>query len=58
VSASVALNKKSRGFDLGQWMAVQLAAVESALERWVAPPDTAPVTLAEPMRYAVLDGGK
>jgi farnesyl diphosphate synthase len=58
VSPSVALNKKSREFDLGQWMAVQLAAVESALERWVAPPDTAPVTLAEPMRYAVLDGGK
>ncbi len=39
-------------------MTVQLAAVESALERWVAPPDTAPEALAQPMRYSVLDGGK
>jgi farnesyl diphosphate synthase len=58
VSPSIALNKKSRGFELGVWMSRQLAAVESALERWVAPPDTAPAALAEPMRYSVLDGGK
>ncbi len=39
-------------------MSLQLAAVESGLERWVAPPGTVPATLAEPMRYSVLDGGK
>ncbi len=45
-------------FDLGPWMAAQLGRVEAALEQWVAPLDGTPTELAEPMRYAVLDGGK
>ena len=39
-------------------MIEQLAAVEAALGAWVAPAGSAPPSLAEPMRYAVLDGGK
>ena len=39
-------------------MTEQLAAVEAALGAWVAPAGSAPPSLAEPMRYAVLDGGK
>jgi farnesyl diphosphate synthase len=35
-----------------------LGRVESALERWVGPAGSLPPSLAEPMRYAVLDGGK
>jgi farnesyl diphosphate synthase len=46
------------GFDLGPWMVTQLGRVEAALDRWVAPAGSAPPELAEPMRYAVLDGGK
>ncbi|MEI7784945.1 MAG: polyprenyl synthetase family protein [Betaproteobacteria bacterium] len=46
------------GFDLASWMDLQLDAVEVALGQWVAPAGTAPPSLAEPMRYAVLDGGK
>ncbi len=38
------------------WLGVQLAAVERALEQWV-PADT-PAGLGQAMRYAVLDGGK
>ena len=45
-------------FELGVWTSVQLALVEQALERWVAPEGQVPPSLAEPMRYAVLDGGK
>jgi farnesyl diphosphate synthase len=39
-------------------MTEQLAAVEAALGLWVAPVGSTPPSLAEPMRYAVLDGGK
>ncbi|WP_288251584.1 polyprenyl synthetase family protein [uncultured Hydrogenophaga sp.] len=39
-----------------QWRAVQQAAVEQALSRWV--PSDAPAGLGDAMRYAVLDGGK
>jgi farnesyl diphosphate synthase len=39
-------------------MTEQLAAVEAALGAWVAPVGSTPPSLAEPMRYAVLDGGK
>jgi farnesyl diphosphate synthase len=39
-------------------MTEQLAAVEAALGAWVAPAGSTPPSLAEPMRYAVLDGGK
>jgi farnesyl diphosphate synthase len=39
-------------------MTEQLAAVEAALGDWVAPAGSTPPSLAEPMRYAVLDGGK
>jgi farnesyl diphosphate synthase len=42
--------------DFDVWMRDQLAAVESALERWV--PMAAPAGLGEAMRYGVLDGGK
>lgn len=51
-------------FDLAQWNARHLAAVESALNEWVtadAPAGVdhgAPAALVEAMRYAVLDGGK
>jgi farnesyl diphosphate synthase len=45
-------------FALGPWTLVQLAQVEQALQRWVAPDDRVPASLALPMRYAVLDGGK
>ncbi len=46
----------SADFQLPAWSALQLAAVERALERWV--PASAPAGLGEAMRYAVLDGGK
>ncbi len=52
------------GFDLKQWMQVQLHDVERALEEWVvSKPDVAtgcraPQDLINAMRYAVLDGGK
>ena len=42
--------------DFEGWSSLQLAEVESALERWV-PPD-APAGLGVAMRYGVLDGGK
>ncbi len=47
-------------FTLDAWSAKQLAAVERALTRWVAPPEPrpAPAGLGDVMRYAVLDGGK
>ncbi|MEO8021477.1 polyprenyl synthetase family protein [Polaromonas sp.] len=47
-------------FALDAWSARQLAAVEQALTRWVAPlePVPAPAGLGDAMRYAVLDGGK
>ncbi|MES2687826.1 MAG: farnesyl diphosphate synthase [Pseudomonadota bacterium] len=47
-------------FALGPWSARQLADVERALKRWVAPPEPvpAPAGLGDAMRYAVLDGGK
>ena len=47
-------------FTLSDWSARQLAAVESALSRWVACPtdSPAPAGLGDAMRYAVLDGGK
>ena len=41
-------------FDLGAWTSLQLAHVEQALERWVAPEGQVPVSLAEPMRYGNL----
>jgi farnesyl diphosphate synthase len=49
---------------LADWMALQGARVEAALEEVLAyrpaedRKDAAPATLAEAMRYAVLDGGK
>ena len=47
-------------FALDVWSARQLASVEQALTRWVAPPEPmpAPAGLGDAMRYAVLDGGK
>jgi farnesyl diphosphate synthase len=45
-------------FDLGRWMSQRLEGVELALGQCVGPADTVPSSLAEPMRYAVLDGGK
>ncbi len=47
-------------FDLADWSAHQLAAVEQALSHWVAGPlgEPAPAGLGDAMRYAVLDGGK
>lgn len=43
-------------FDFPRWMQQHLQAVEFALNKWVG--KNTPPTLAEPMRYAVLDGGK
>ncbi len=47
-------------FDLSAWSARQLAAIEQALSNWVANPQGAPAPagLGDPMRYAVLAGGK
>ena len=47
-------------FDLNDWSAGQLVAIEQALSRWVACPADAPAPagLGDVMRYAVLDGGK
>lgn len=51
-------------FSLHAWSLAQLSLVEDALSRWVtadAQPGQdwgAPVGLVQPMRYAVLDGGK
>ena len=45
-------------FDLARWMRQRLDSVESALGRWVGPAVSLPPSLAAPMRYAVLDGGK
>jgi farnesyl diphosphate synthase len=56
--AALATEPSAAGFDLDSWMTVQLAAVEAALGAWVAPVGSTPPSLAEPMRYAVLDGGK
>lgn len=43
-------------FDLKDWSAERLAAVEHALTAWL--PSGPPADLSESMRYAVLDGGK
>ena len=56
--ASALTETGSGGFDLSAWMDRQLALVELALGDWVAPAGSTPASLAEPMRYAVLDGGK
>ena len=56
--AALAIEPSAAGFDLDSWMTEQLAAVEAALGAWVAPAGSTPPSLAEPMRYAVLDGGK
>ncbi|MES2909824.1 MAG: farnesyl diphosphate synthase [Pseudomonadota bacterium] len=47
-------------FNLAEWSAQQLAAIEQALSSWVACPVDAPAPagLGDAMRYAVLDGGK
>jgi farnesyl diphosphate synthase len=42
--------------DLDQWMSSELAAVETALARWVTA--DSPAGLGQAMRYGVLDGGK
>lgn len=43
-------------FDFKHWMQEQLQRTEQALSLWVGA--NAPANLGEPMRYAVLDGGK
>lgn len=58
VTASALIDTCSGGFDLSSWMDRQLAGVEVALAQWVAPAGSTPESLAGPMRYAVLDGGK
>ncbi len=58
MSAPTPSQDAAPAFELGPWSSVQLAMVEQALERWVAPDDSVPPSLAQPMRYAVLDGGK
>ena len=42
--------------NFAQWCSDELARVEAALGQWIAA--DAPAKLGEPMRYAVLDGGK
>ena len=44
------------GFDFKHWRDTSLHSVEVALSNWVG--EGAPSSLAQPMRYAVLDGGK
>ncbi len=58
MTAQISLERDGTEFDLGPWMVAQLGRVEAALDQWVAPAGSAPPELAEPMRYAVLDGGK
>jgi farnesyl diphosphate synthase len=43
-------------FDLESWSVQIMQEVEEALHRWI--PENAPANLSEPMRYAVLGGGK
>jgi farnesyl diphosphate synthase len=43
-------------FDLEPWSQQRLAEIEACLEKWI--PAHAPANLNEPMRYAVLGGGK
>ena len=42
--------------NFAQWCSDELARVEAALNQWIVA--DAPANLGEPMRYAVLDGGK
>jgi farnesyl diphosphate synthase len=58
LSTALPLHDTGPAFELGPWTSVQLARVEEALTRWVAAEDRVPASLAAPMRYAVLDGGK
>jgi farnesyl diphosphate synthase len=44
--------------DFQSWMGATQARVETALARFLPPPEIAPARLHEAMRYAVLDGGK
>lgn len=50
------MNKDQK--DFAAWMAVVQRRTESALERWLPAPATAPARLHEAMRYSVLGGGK
>ncbi len=43
-------------FDLESWSLQSLAEIEACLDKWIPP--LAPANLNEPMRYAVLGGGK
>lgn len=44
--------------DFPAWMALIQRRAETALERWLPAPTTAPARLHEAMRYSVLGGGK
>ena len=46
----------TQSFDLETWSALGLSEIEAALNQWI--PVDAPANLSEPMKYAVLGGGK
>jgi len=46
----------TQSFDLESWSALGLSEIEAALNQWI--PVDAPANLSEPMKYAVLGGGK
>lgn len=56
VNHAPALPDATPEFNFNQWSQLHLTKVEAALSQWVAADAFA--NLADPMRYAVLDGGK
>lgn len=56
LNKTTTLVRHATEFDFGLWMKEQLQRTEQSLSLWVGV--SAPANLSEPMRYAVLDGGK
>ena len=46
----------TQSFDLEAWSQHHLTEIEACLDNWI--PGSAPANLTEPMKYAVLGGGK
>jgi len=50
------ISQLAQSFDLESWSTKALAEIETKLDQWI--PANAPANLSEPMKYAVLGGGK
>jgi len=50
------ISQLAQSFDLESWSTKALAEIETKLDQWI--PSNAPANLSEPMKYAVLGGGK